>query len=181
MKIKYGNNPNPKSILDSSYKIKKVKDDFFDGYISMVDVNKAKRPKIVPRYNGREQKIFDDNHKWLMLFPNIKSYTITAMYDENLTLIEFYIDMIDKIGMTNEGIPYMHDLFLDVVITYEREVYILDQDELYEALQNKEITPKQYDLANKTSKEVISFYTNKKNFDDLRNYCDKYLRKMLEK
>ena len=181
MKIKYGNNPNPKSILDSSYKIKKVKDDFFDGYISMVDVNKARRPKIVPRYNGREQKIFDNKHKWLMLFPNNKSYTITAMYDENLTLIEFYIDMIDKIGMTNEGIPYMHDLFLDVVITYEREVYILDQDELYEALQNKEITPKQYDLANKTSKEVISFYTNKKNFDDLRNYCDKYLRKMLEK
>ena len=115
-----------------------------------------------------------------MLFPNNKSYTITAMYDENLNLIEFYIDMIDKIGMTNEGIPYMHDLFLDVVITYEREVYILDQDELYEALQNKEITPKQYDLANKTSKEVISFYTNKKNFEDLRNYCDKYLRKMLE-
>ena len=181
MKIKYGNNPNPKSILDSDYKIINVKDDFFEGSISMVDILKARRVRIVPRDNGKEQKIFDNNHKWLMLFPKDKSYTITAMFDENLDLIEFYIDMIDKIGMTEEGIPYMHDLFLDVVITCDREVYILDQDELYNALKNKEITSKQYDLANKTSKEVISYYSNVKNFDDLKEYCENYLRKMLKK
>ena len=49
MKIKYGNNPNPKSILDSSYKIKKVKDDFFDGYIQQLsqDVSKSAEFEII--------------------------------------------------------------------------------------------------------------------------------------
>ena len=78
-----------------------------------------------------------------MLHPKNKDYMVTAMYDENLNLIEFYIDMIEKVGVTQEGIPYMHDLFLDVVITCDREVYILDQEELYEALKNKDITAKQ--------------------------------------
>lgn len=180
MKIKYANNPNPKNILENKFKSIEVKDEYFEGYISLVCVTKAKKGYSVPRYGGREQKIFDNNHKWVMLHPKNKNYMVTAMYDENLNFIEFYIDMIEKVGVTQEGIPYMHDLFLDVVITCDREVYVLDQEELYEALKNKDITAKQYQKANVTSKNVISYYSKKENFDKLKAYTDKYLQVLLK-
>lgn len=74
----------------------------------------------------------------------------------------------------------MHDLFLDVVITCDREVYVLDQEELYEALKNKDITAKQYQKANDTSKNVIAYYSKKENFDRLKSYTDKYLQVLLK-
>lgn len=171
MKIKYANNPNPKNILENTFKCIKVSDEFFDGYISLVDVKKIRKIVIVPRYGGRTQKVFDINNKWLLLYPKEKNYTITAMYDENYNFIEFYIDMVDKVGVTSSGIPYMHDLFLDVVITNEHEIYVLDQDELYEALQNHDITSKQYNTVNDTSKYIISEYSSRENFEKLKWYC----------
>ena len=66
-----------------------------------------------------------------------------------------------------------------MVITYDREVYILDQEELYESLINKDITAKQYEKANQTCKYVISYYSQKENFDKLKEYTDKYLKILL--
>ena len=179
MKIKYANNPNPRNILENKFISFEIKDDYFDGYISLVDITKIRKSYSVPRYGDRREKIFDSNHKWLLLYPKNKNFCITAMYDENLNLIEFYFDMIEKIGITKERIPYIHDLFLDVVITYDREVYVLDQEELYESLINKDITAKQYEKANHTSKYVISYYSKKENFDKLKEYTDKYLKILL--
>lgn len=180
MKIKYANNPNPRNILENRFKSIEVYDDYFDGYISLVDITKIRKSFCVPRYGGRKEKIFDNNYKWLLLHPKNKNYMITAMYDENLNLIEFYIDMIEKVGITEDKIPYMHDLFLDVVITYDMEVYVLDQKELYEALINKDITAKQYDVVNETSKYVIAHYSKKENFEKLKSYTYKYLIFLLD-
>ena len=101
------------------------------------------------------------------------------MYNEKCELIEFYFDMADNISITKDNIPYMHDLFLDVVVTKENEIYVLDQDELYLALQNHDITPKQYVEVNKTSEYIISKYSRKENFLELKEYCSYYLNFLL--
>ena len=63
MKIKYANNPQPKKILDCKFKSIRVDDEKFNGYISLVDVTKAKGVSIVPRNNGKSEKIFDNYYK----------------------------------------------------------------------------------------------------------------------
>ena len=180
MKIKYANNPQPKKILDCKFKSIRIDDENFNGYISLVDVTKAKGVSIVPRNNGKGEKIFDNYYKWLLLYPIGKGYTITAMYNEKCELIEFYFDMADNISITRDNIPYMHDLFLDVVVTKENEIYVLDQDELYLALQNHDITPRQYVEVNKTSEYIISKYSKKENFSKLKEYCSYYLKFLLD-
>lgn len=181
MKVKYVTDIGNGRVIDKKVKSIEVKNDIFDGYITLIDINKVSGEKYVPRYNNKTQKILGNNNKWILLYPKDKGYTITAMYDENLHFIEFYIDMVDKVMITKENIPYMHDLYLDVVITYDMEVYILDQDELYEALKSKDITPLQYKKANKTAEYIISKYSKKGGFDKLRKFCDKYLNYLLVK
>lgn len=175
MKIKYVTDINSR-VTEKKVKSIKVKNDIFDGYITLIDIKKVSEEKYVPRYNNKTQKIIGNNNKWILLYPKDKGYTITAMYDENLNFIEFYIDMVDKVMITQENIPYMYDLYLDVVITYDMEVYILDQDELYEALKSKDITPLQYEKASKTAEYVISKYSKKENFEKLKEFCSEYLK-----
>ena len=68
---------------------------------------------------------------------------LTAIYDENNSIIEWYFDIARKIGKDNE-LPYEDDLYLDVVVTPNGEAMLLDEDELKEAYNKREMTIKEF-------------------------------------
>lgn len=81
------------------------------------------------------------------------------MFDDRNNLIEWYFDMIKTSGIKN-GIPYIDDLYLDLVIRNNGNQRILDEDELEDALKKGDITKEDFDMAYRTMKEIQEKYGN---------------------
>ena len=105
---------------------------------------------------------------------NSSRIKLTAIYDENNEIIEWYFDIAREIGKDN-GIPYEDDMYLDVVVTPSGDVILLDEDELKEAFDRKEMTKDEYDEAYKIAYDLMEKLKNNK--DKLQEYTDKYLMK----
>ena len=74
---------------------------------------------------------------------------------------------IDKLKMdTRIMIPYYEDLYLDVIVK-DDNIYVLDEDELEKALNEKRITADQYKLAKNTVDSLILEIKQNKNIINL--------------
>ena len=68
--------------------------------------------------------------------------------------------------------PFYEDLYLDIVLTKDKEVITLDEDELANALSTNDISKEQYDLA---IREADLLKLNiVENFDTLKKVSKKY-------
>lgn len=62
---------------------------------------------------------------------------------------------LQNAGVTEQGVPWFDDLYLDVVVLRNGEVFLLDEDELDDALTRGDITREDYQLAISTAKNVM--------------------------
>ena len=76
-----------------------------------------------------------------------------------IIIIEWYFDMIKTNGVEN-GVPYIYDLYLDLVIKSNGKEVVLDEDELKEALNNRDISKDDFNMAYKTMKKIQDKYRN---------------------
>ena len=157
---------------NSELKIISVKDDYFNGDIYFYNFIEVKNKILIP--NGK--CIMDNKYKWLEFYDYSSKVKLTAIYDENNRIIEWYFDIAREIGKDN-GIPYEDDLYLDVVVTSTGEVILLDEDEFKEAYKKREMTIKEYEAAYKEAEQLMNKLKNNK--DNLKKYTDEYLNKML--
>lgn len=146
----------------------------FKGYVGLINIKHTLDDWYVPRDDGSQVCILKAGYKWLEFYPDNEKYAITAICDENNQLVEWYFDMIKEFGIEDE-MPYMMDLYLDLVITPKEEIYVLDEDELLEAVEKKDITEDDYKMAHKTLDMLLEKYDNGKNISELIDLTNKYL------
>ncbi|WP_274361435.1 DUF402 domain-containing protein [Paenibacillus thermotolerans] len=144
MKNKYADRPGWRRILQKQYRQTFVDDRGFRGYVTMLSLQRVKEPLVVS-YGEREICIADDGYVWLMFFPEGEPYSATVMIGRDGKVVQWYFDIIKSQGLTNGGIPYIEDLYLDVVLLPNGEIYVLDEDELNEALERRQITDADYE------------------------------------
>lgn len=120
--------------------------------------------------------IVDNDYKWLEFYDYNSKIKLTVMYNEKNDVIEWYFDIARKIGNDN-GIPYEDDLYLDVLVTSDGTIKLLDEDELIEAHENYEVNDYDFDNAYKTARELIEKLKNNK--EKLKKFTDKYLKEMI--
>ena len=72
-----------------------------------------------------------------------KRYSITVMFDDKGNPLEYYFDINIK-NITQKGNARTLDLCLDVLVLPTGEYELVDEDDLMYALQNKQISKKQY-------------------------------------
>lgn len=173
LKKRYADRYVGNKVSTTSLKSKSIEDDFFKGDIYFYNFIDVKDKILIP--NGK--CILDNNYKWLEFYDYSSRIKLTAIYDENNEIIEWYFDIAREIGKYNE-IPYEDDMYLDVVVTPSGEVLLLDEDELKEAFDRKEMTKKEFDEAYKIANDLIEKLKNNK--DKLQEYTDKYLNKFLK-
>lgn len=166
MKRRYAYNEN------DNYKKIRIDEKFFKGYACYLKLQNIKKPLIVN--NGKEFIcIRDNNYEWIEVYPDNGKYAITIMHDDKNNLIEWYFDISKNVGLEN-GIPYEDDLYLDLIITKELEKIIIDEDELLNACDNKEITKEDvkeaYDTLNYL---LVKYYENVDELINLTNYLYK--------
>lgn len=130
-----------------------------DYYVIVKKFKKVIEPFITLNGNC----LIDDGYYIFEIIPKNENYTIRIFVNDNKEILEYYFDITYKNGLDEEtNIPYYEDLYLDITVKNDK-IEVLDEDELQEALDNKEITKEQFDLANKTKDELIKTIKNKTN------------------
>lgn len=109
------------------------------------------QPKWVT-LGGKELCILDTGYRWVHYAPHAAQHALTVQLDADGVPVQFYVDVTEGSGLDDEGLPWLDDLYLDIVarVTPDWQVTateIIDQDELEAALQTGIITRAQYDLA----------------------------------
>lgn len=154
LKRVYGNRSNWKRVVERDYKQTFHHDKDFIGHITLLNIRKVSEPLFV-KYQGKNVCIVNDSYSWLQQFPIGKNHSVTTMFDAKGEVVQWYIDICHEIG-TENNIPWMDDLFLDIVVLPTGEIMLLDEDELEEALSKGVIEKSLYDLAWKEAKEIIN-------------------------
>ena len=137
----------------------KVANEEFNGYIYCIFVEKANK-KFEVSYEEEEFLILNDGYTWVQLIPLNEHYTVTIMFDEKKEIIQWYIDITNMNGIDSDGRIFYDDLYLDVVITKERKVLLLNEKEINSALDNFIITSEQYKNAYKKARDIMDKINN---------------------
>jgi uncharacterized protein len=144
---KFGDRSGWKRILTRKYSQSFIDTKEFKGYITLLNTVKVKKPLWV-NYDDDDKNIciVDDGYMWLQQFPLEKNHSVTTMFDANGGIVQWYIDICNKNSIEN-NVPYLDDLYLDIVLLPTGEVIVKDANELEEALLKGIIDKSLYDLA----------------------------------
>ena len=170
MKINYANRQNDNNILSKKFKIITSQDSYFKGKITLIQLEKVKKKFIAKRPNGKSEIIIDNNYKILTFFPEKDSYCFSAMYNSNCEILQWYFDILKGSCKYNSGIPYGEDMYVDIIALPNGEFYILDKNELEEALVKKLITKNDLIHAYASMKNIEQML--KSNFNKLKDFTD---------
>ena len=154
MKRLFANRPDWKRILQKRFYCTFVDTVQFTGYVTLLCLDKVREPLWIKTENP--VCLVDTGYSWLQHFPQGEHFTITTMFDEKAQIIQLYIDICLRQGVTEGNIPWFDDLFLDIVVTPGGSVKLLDSDELEQALVTGEISKHEYELAFWESENLIS-------------------------
>ncbi|MGA5692669.1 DUF402 domain-containing protein [Cytobacillus pseudoceanisediminis] len=115
---------------------------------------------------------------WLQQFPLEKNHTVTTMFNANGEIVQWYIDICYKNSIEN-NIPWMDDLFLDIVLLPSGEIIEKDAEELEEAYKMGIIDRSLYDLA-WNEQNIIKKQINRDEFQ-LVNLSNRHKEILLDK
>lgn len=163
-----------KEIKEKEYKIIDIKNKNFKGNVCLINIKKAEQ--LTYKEEEYEVTHIKDNYKWLEFYDYDSKICLTAFYNENNQIIEWYFDIARNIGIEN-SIPYEDDLYLDVVALPNGSIHLLDEDELKNAVERGEITEKEYKEAYQLAYDLIEKIKGKTN--ELKDFTDSMLQKFL--
>lgn len=93
---------------------------------------------------------------WLTLIPDDRKRCIGAYIKPDRRVSVWYVDVIEKTGIDEDGIVYYIDKYLDVILTPQGDVIVQDRDELDEAYASGELSDFQYEEALKEGELIIA-------------------------
>ena len=126
--------------------MRKVDTDFLRGYVSCVTANEMPDPWIW-NFHGEPLTVFHGGYHWFRILPEDANYSPAAIFDDQGRIVLWYIDLIAGQGIDDEGQVYFDDLYLDLIVLPNGEVFVDDRDELEEAFATGDITEEQYKMA----------------------------------
>jgi uncharacterized protein len=142
---RFGSRSGWKRVIQRKYAQSFIDTKEFKGYITLLNTIRVAKPFWV-NYGDKSVCIVDDGYMWLQQFPLEKNHSVTTMFDANGEIVQWYIDICYKNSIEN-NVPYLDDLYLDIVLLPTGELIVKDADELEEAFSNGLIDKSLYDLA----------------------------------
>ena len=120
--------------------------DRLEGVQSILRILSISQPLIIT-YPDRSVKIADEGYSWVQTALEGEHFWITTMFDPDGELTEIYFDINTGNDLSCADDPCFTDMYLDIVTDRSGKVFVLDRDELDEALMDKKITRSEYDRA----------------------------------
>ena len=109
------------------------------GAASLLRFDKLTEPLMKDYGDGNIIPIVYEGGCWLQYCKNGDDYFYTSVFDETGMFRQVYIDVTAGNVCNAADDAYFDDLFLDMVYTADEKIYILDRDELDEAVNDKTI------------------------------------------
>lgn len=155
-----------KDVREYELKIYFDKEDYYFSVKKIIDIKK-------PFSLESGVCLIDNDYYIVEVIPKKENYIMRVYFNEKKERVEYYFDITLRNGLDKESnIPYYDDLYLDITINKEGIINVLDEDELLDALDKKEISKKEFDLANKTKDLLL---------DSIKNKSNKYMNLDIEK
>jgi uncharacterized protein len=145
VKRKFTDRAHWRRVTERRFAVQRVDSDLFTGYLTLFWIDRVREPLWVP-FRNQMICVADTGHCWLQLLPDRQRHVLTAMYDADGRLVQWYVDLVRAHGVDERGIPWYDDLYLDVIALPNGEVEIIDGDELEAALAAGLVTPEEYRL-----------------------------------
>jgi len=158
---KYANHPGWKRILQSRYSSTYLDTPQFTGYVTLYRMDAVVAPLVV-HYFGQDTCIVDAGYAWMKHFPAGEHFAITTHFDRSGAVVQWYIDICLRTGVGEDGIPWLDDLYLDLAVSPDFQVEVLDGDELLEARERGEITAAEYELAWNAANRLVEQIQSRK-------------------
>ncbi|WP_194543262.1 DUF402 domain-containing protein [Paenibacillus sp. JZ16] len=154
MKRKYADRLDWRRVISRDFKCVLIEEQDFKGYVTLLSLHQVER-KLFVQYQDKELCLAAEGYFWLQQFPLDSNFCVTTMLNQNREVIQRYIDISRVNGVSDEGIPYWDDLYLDVIVLPDGSLFIQDEDELEEALRQGHIEFQDYKLAKETAAKII--------------------------
>lgn len=136
-------------VLQSQFCWRKVQGDGFDGIAATIRFDAIRAP-LTKVMQGRAVRILDHGYRWLQLAPKGEHWWLTVMFDERGKIVQYYFDVTLQ-NVIQDGESFFWDLFLDVVMLPDGSVFLLDRDELDQALTEGVVDAAQHERALETA------------------------------
>ena len=146
-----------------------------EGLISILILKEVNEPLYVAD-EDKEVLIADNDYSWLQIALEEQYVWITAMFDPIGKLIQVYFDISNGTIFDEPENPCFEDLYLDIVLTADGRLYILDKEELEEALQQGKISKEKYDRAIVECDKLYRYLTVHK--ENVMNFCKEWYEKL---
>ena len=155
MKRKFADRPNWKRVLSRKMIMDRFDNDHFKGFAMLIYIEKVREALWVD-IGGKSECVVNDGYSWLTLFPENQYYVVTAMFNHKHEIVQWYIDICRDIGFTDKGIPWYDDLYLDIIISSDHNIYLIDEDDLALALKQNIINQEDFDFAYQEANKLLS-------------------------
>lgn len=147
-----------------------------EGVASLTVLSGIEKPLAVKTPEG-PLVIVNNGFHWVQLAPRAKRWWLTAMFDGEKRLVQFYFDVTFENHILPHGGCWCRDAYLDVILNPDGSTRLLDEDELAAALATGEITRTEYDQACADAKAVMAQFTG--HAGELETLCRGYLESLL--
>lgn len=128
-------------------------------------------------YFDKDTVLLSEGYYWFQLAFEKENFWITAILNQDLKLIQIYIDISKENIIRSKGESFFYDLFVDIVVMRE-DFLVLDEEELKEAKSKGLVSLEEYDLAIEVKNRITSFLTDKENIKKLEEYLYKEINKI---
>ena len=126
-------------ILERRYTVSPCSFQGMEGVVSLLEIQKVTNPLTV-HYESGEVLIADAGYSWLQLAFKEQFFWATVMFDNKGEVMQGYFDITGGNTFEDMENPTFQDMYLDLVLLSDGGLQVLDQDDLAEALQQKEFT-----------------------------------------
>jgi len=104
---------------------------------------------------------------------------MTSMFNPEGKLLQLYFDITNGTIFEHPENPCFDDMYLDLVLSADGYIAVLDRDELDEAYAEHVISQKEYERTLAEGKELEDYLENNK--EEMMEFCRKWYQILKEK
>lgn len=145
------------------------------GKESLLVIREVTGPLVV--YDaGEDVLIAEKDYAWVQIALEGLPFWLTAMYDARGRLIQIYFDITGGNRFDDPENPTFEDMYLDIVVNSRGELYVMDRDELDEALAKGDITREEWDAASAACGRLYAYL--EENRESVKALCGRVYREL---
>lgn len=148
------------------------------GKESLLVIREVTAPLVV-HDAGEDVLIAEKDYAWVQIALEGLPFWLTAMYDAQGRLIQIYFDITAGNRFDDPENPTFVDMYLDIVVNSRGELYVLDREEMDEALAAGDITQEEWDKADAACTRLYAYL--EENRDAVAELCGQVYRELWER